>query len=103
MLPLLLLRRSFLLMALGWILAGSLVAADFEPGRSYFGEKEYIEYLPGDLPLVISAPHGGREAPEDIPQREKGVVQIDTNTQELARAIAGEIHARTGHRAHLII
>ncbi|MGB8167384.1 MAG: hypothetical protein WCF18_07820, partial [Chthoniobacteraceae bacterium] len=32
-----------------------------------------------------------------------GVLEIDTNTQELARTIAAEIHTRTGHHAHLII
>lgn len=74
-----------------------------EPGRSVFGEKKYIEAIPGDLPLVISAPHGGRETPEEIATREAGVVQIDMNTQELARAIADEFRARTGHRPHLVI
>ncbi len=53
--------------------------------------------------LKRSAPHGGRETPEEIPQRAKGVTQSDTNTQELARTIAEEFHARTGHRPHLII
>jgi N-formylglutamate amidohydrolase len=80
-----------------------LHAAEYRPGRSYFGERNFIEYLPGDLPLVISAPHGGREDPEEIPQREAGVVQMDTNTQELARAIGEEVLARTGHRPHLIL
>ncbi len=94
-------RRKFLLTLTGACVAQSLTAAD--SGRGIFGEKNYIEYLPGDLPLVISAPHGGRETPDEIPTREKGVVQIDTNTQELARTIAEEIQARTGHRPHLII
>ncbi|MEQ1862276.1 MAG: hypothetical protein ABMA13_20350 [Chthoniobacteraceae bacterium] len=86
-------RRTFLVLAL---LAARVVAAEF-------GDQKYIEYLPGDLPLVISAPHGGREEPAGIPSREKGVLQPDTNTQELAREIADEIVARTGHRAHFII
>lgn len=97
-------RMNFLLRALSIALMFSrCCAADFAPGRSVFGTKNYIEYIPGDLPLVISAPHGGREKPDEIPVREKGVVQMDANTQELARAIAEEIHARTGHRPHLII
>lgn len=80
-----------------------LAAAELSPGRSVFGEKNYIEYIPGDLPLVISAPHGGREKPDDIPTRESGVVQMDANTQELARAVADEVQTRTGHRPHLIM
>lgn len=98
------LSRRHLLIGLAWLpFAAGLAWAEEMPGRSYFGEKSYIEYLPGDLPVVISAPHGGREKPEEIPSRTQGVVDIDTNTQELARTIADEIHARTGHRPHLII
>lgn len=96
-------RRTFFI-ALAWLsLTGAVPAADLAPGRTYFGEKNYIEYLPGDLPLVISAPHGGREKPDELPERTKGVVDIDTNTQELARTIADELQARTGRRPHLII
>ncbi len=83
--------------------ATELATAEVAPGRPIFGEKRYIEYQPGDLPLVISAPHGGRVTPEEIPERTTGVVQIDTNTQELARRIAEEIETRTGRRAHLIV
>jgi N-formylglutamate amidohydrolase len=83
------------------LLTASLFGA--EPGESTFGDKKYVEYIGGDLPLVISAPHGGREKPAEIPTRQQGVVQMDTNTQELARAIGAEIFARTGHHAHLII
>lgn len=98
------LRRRAFLLTLTWLsLVGAIHAADFAPGRSNFGEKSYIESIPGNLPLVISAPHGGREKPDEIPQREKGVVDIDTNTQELARAIADELQKQTGHRPHLII
>ena len=96
-------RRCFLSGLAGLSFAAATAAAEDAPGRGQFGEKNYIEYLPGDLPLVISAPHGGREKPEEIPSRTQGVVDIDTNTQELARTIADEIHARTGHRPHLII
>jgi hypothetical protein len=72
-------------------------------GKSTLGESGYIEYVRGDLPLILTSPHGGRETPEDFPDRTKGVLQTDTNTQEFARAIAAEIHSRTGHHAHLVI
>ena len=35
------------------------VISNYEVGKSYFGRKNYVEYIPGDLPIVISAPHGG--------------------------------------------
>jgi N-formylglutamate amidohydrolase len=85
------------------LFASSVLAADLVPGQSVFGERRYTEYIPGDLPLVISAPHGGRETPSKIPDRTSGVLQADTNTQELARAIAEEVRAKTGRHMHLII
>ncbi len=83
--------------------AGVSLAAEMPPGKSTFGEGNYIEYIAGDLPLIICAPHGGREVPEEFPDRTRGVIQIDTNTQELARAVAAEITSRTGHYPHVII
>jgi hypothetical protein len=74
-----------------------------QPAAPVYGEKKYIEYTAGDLPLVISAPHGGRETPEEITTREKGVVQMDANTQEVARAVVAEFTKRTGQRPHLVV
>ena len=78
-------------------------AEEMTPGKSVFGRRNFIEYIPGNLPLVIAVPHGGREKPADIPDRTHGVTDMDANTQELARSIAAVIHARTGRHAHLII
>lgn len=72
------------------------------PGQSYFGTDRYIEYLAGDLPIVLTSPHGGSLKPTAIPNRQQGVTGMDVNTQELARAVADEFYARTGHRVHLI-
>src|SRR5947209_6304170 len=86
------------------ILCAPLCADEnYQPGKSYFGRNRYIEYLAGDLPFILSAPHGGRERPDELPDREKGTFAFDTNTQELARAIAEELHARTNHWPHIII
>ena len=73
------------------------------PGQSTFGTDRYIESLAGDLPLVLTAPHGGRLRPATLPNRTAGVTDMDANTQELARALADELFARTGHHAHLVV
>ncbi len=80
-----------------------VAAKVFEPGKSYFGSSNYAEYLAGNLPVIIAAPHGGRERPENIPDRTKGTFAFDTNTQELAREIAAEFHRHTGRHAHVVI
>lgn len=63
----------------------------------------YIEYLPGELPVIITAPHGGREKPETIPDRPSGTFAFDSNTQELARTIGETFKARSGKNIPLVI
>jgi hypothetical protein len=75
----------------------------YEPGKIYFGRSNYVEYLAGDLPVILSAPHGGRERPDEIPDRKEGTFAFDTNTQELARAVRQEFFERTGHYPHVIL
>ncbi|MEO6037672.1 MAG: hypothetical protein ABIQ93_04605 [Saprospiraceae bacterium] len=82
-----------------------LAAQSYLPGQSYFGANDYIEYVAGNLPLILSAPHGGSLKPAGIPDRDcAGCSYLkDTNTQELARAVAEAIFARTGCYPHLVI
>src|SRR5947207_15928869 len=96
------LRHAPLLAAL-FLFFSFAAAEEYQPGQTYFGRNKYIEYLAGDLPLIFSAPHGGREKPDELPDREQGTFAFDTNTQELARAITNELQTRTGHWPHVII
>lgn len=79
------------------------VVAAWEPGRSYFGRRLYVEYVPGDLPLILSAPHGGAMTPEEIPDRTWGTTDTDRNTIETLLAARDAIVERTGAAPHLII
>jgi hypothetical protein len=84
--------------------AASFLVQQLHAGeKALFGEKEYIEYLPGTLPLIISAPHGGTLKPADIPNRTEGKVAQDSNTQELSRLIRDEMQRQYGGTPHLII
>jgi hypothetical protein len=76
---------------------------EYVPGQSYYGRNQYIEYIAGDLPIVLAAPHGGYVTPEEIAERTWGTMAQDRQTQELARAIADSVHARTGGYAYIII
>lgn len=75
----------------------------FVPGQSYFGRNNYVEYLAGDLPVVISAPHGGDLTPDEIDDRSFGSTAADANTQELVREIATVVQQRTGRFPHIVI
>jgi N-formylglutamate amidohydrolase len=85
------------------LLSATASAADLVPGQPLISANKFTEFIPGDLPLVVAAPHGGRETPADVPDRTKGVLIPDTNTMELARAIAAEVHKKTGRHMHLVM
>ena len=39
----------------------------FIAGQSYFGQNNYVEYIAGDLPIIIVVPHGGTLIPVNLP------------------------------------
>lgn len=94
----------------------------------YFSANKYIEYIPGDLNIILSVPHGGYLKPESIPDRDAGAsfkgcvvydhkyhkykdpkkwpvrVKCDLMTIELAISISDELaKIWDGHRPHVIL
>lgn len=56
----------------------------------------------GDLPLVVSVPHGGTHFPDKWVVRTDGVKVRDTNTYELSLALRDAIRRRIGGKPFLI-
>ena len=77
--------------------------SDFVPGTSYSGRRGYVEYIPGDLPVVMSAPHGGDMTPAEIPDRTWGTLVTDTNSRETVLAIREAFIEGTGSAPHVVI
>ena len=77
----------------------------FSPGVIYRDTTGYVEYRAGNLPLIISAPHGGSVQPDSIPDRTcSGCVTVkDSYTQEIAEGLYDEIYRETGCYPHVII
>jgi hypothetical protein len=73
------------------------------PATVYRGRRDYVDYEPGTLPLVISAPHGGTMTPSEMADRTSGTTIRDLNTDMLADEVADAIEARLGQRPHLIV
>lgn len=91
-----------------WLLASHSISSSaqtFIPGVSVLDATGYVEYIPGNLPVVLSAPHGGYLEPTSIPDRDcVGCVYIrDAYTQELSRSIVDDFEEETGCYPHLII
>lgn len=77
----------------------------FTPGVPSFDSNGYVEYIPGNLPVIISVPHGGYLEPSSIPNRDcDNCVYIrDSYTQELARSMSEAFFEQMGGYAHIII
>ncbi len=76
---------------------------DYVAGQTYFGREQYVEYQAGDLPIIVSAPHGGYEEPAELPNRTWGTTGQDRQTQEIARALREALHDRLGGWPHVVI
>jgi hypothetical protein len=87
----------------------SIPPGPYTPGQSYFGQSQYIEYIAGNSPVILSASHGGDLIPPEIPDRTSGscggtaTTGKDLNTRELTLAIQQSFRARFGKYPHVII
>jgi hypothetical protein len=100
-------KRSASFLALLLCNLAVAVAADdstFVPGTSYFGRNNYIEYIAGNSPYVLSAPHDGFLKPAEIPDRTGDITTgHESNVQDLIRKIGQTVFAREGRFPHIII
>lgn len=58
--------------------------------------------FPGDGPVVICAPHGGRLKPSEVADRRQGVLGEDANTADLGLRLQQAIAARSGLKPALL-
>jgi len=77
--------------------------SDEFPGKSILGRNEYIQYIPGTLPLVLSAPHGGYKKPDEIKDRVDGTDHWDKLTIEATLAIQKSFYEMTGKYPYVIL
>ncbi len=80
-------------------------AQTYQAGNTYFGAQNYIEYHAGNMPIIITAPHGGRLEPATIPDRTCATCTtvMDGNTMELAMQIDTALRQEFGCFPHIII
>ena len=56
-------------------------------GQTYQGRNGYTTFYPGNIPVILSIPHGGDISPPEISNRTYGITVTDSNTIELGIAI----------------
>ncbi|TGM97823.1 hypothetical protein EHR10_13035 [Leptospira yasudae] len=64
---------------------------------------DWSEIQVGELPIIITAPHGGSLLPADMKTRTTGTLGNDSNTADLALKIRNELQKLLGKRPHLIL
>ena len=82
-----------------------LFSQTFVPGRTYFDSSGYVEYRAGNLPIIISAPHGGSLEPSIIPDRNCSgcISEKDAWTKNIAEGMYNAFIKQTGCYPHVII
>ena len=75
------------------------------PDHGVMSKNGYVEYIPGNLPIVISVPHDGEKGPDFIPDRSGGEIhtKADAQTQKLGYAIRQAFYDLTGKVPFVII
>ncbi|MGB1041305.1 MAG: T9SS type A sorting domain-containing protein, partial [Flavobacteriales bacterium] len=84
----------------------SSFAQTYVAGNIYFDSTSFVEYRAGNLPIIISASHGGTLEPTGIPDLScNGTPSgfIDSYTKEIAEGIYNTFYVETGCYPHVII
>lgn len=96
--------------ALAWPICIALLHAPVHAAERTPAEMVLVRQ--GTMPIILTAPHGGREAIPGVapritqgkPSGGRGYVTVtDTNTDKLALGIAAEIKALTGKEPYLVL
>jgi len=87
------------------IVIGALSArGQYTVGSTYYGTNNLIQYVYGNLPIIITAPHGGGLT-GNLPDRTcPGITTAtDTNTDDLAIALQNKLADILGKTPHLVV
>lgn len=105
--------RSMLRRTRQWCAAAVMAAAAITPvhaqPEAVFGRQRFVEYLPGNAPVILTAPHGGLLEPSEMPDRTtaacgRRVTTVhDRHTADLARVMQARFAAAHGIWPHVVI
>jgi len=88
--------RPVLLIGLGFVAMALARGAPALPAA-------WLDTRPGDLPVILAAPHGGTLNPDELPDRTAGVIVSDAHTSDLALRVAAALRQRSGAAPHVVL
>src|SRR3954454_139854 len=72
-------------------------------GPSLPASSELVDARAGTLPLLLSAPHGGIEQPEGVPERTTGLRRLDGRTRLLAEQLVPRLELLLGGSPYVVL
>jgi hypothetical protein len=92
-------KKKILLIALLILLVTS-IKAQYTVGVSYYGDSSWIEYIPGNMPIIIVAPHAGNLQPTSLPDintrgSDNGTMDLALFMRDSLHFKASKMHARS--------
>ena len=78
------------------------------PGKLKSVSNATMTFAPGNLPIILTAPHGGKNEVPGVPERvgkgvDRFVAKTDAETAQLTEALADSIEKQTGQRPYVVI
>lgn len=92
--------------ARGWSIAGIILGlALTDPAVAEFSTENFVSFQRGELPILLTAPHGGAGEPPGVSERTlpSGNKSSDTLTAELTREVAAALEDLLGARPYVVI
>ena len=82
----------------------SVFSQTYIPGNTYYDSTGYVEYRAGNIPIIISVPHGGDLEPQTIPNRNCSECskRTDAMTKLITEGMYDAFNAQTGCYPHVI-
>jgi N-formylglutamate amidohydrolase len=69
---------------------------------AYSPQSQLVDARAGSLPLLLTAPHGGIEQPEGVPERSHGLRRLDGRTRILGEHLVPRLQALLGGRPYVV-
>jgi N-formylglutamate amidohydrolase len=95
--------KRITIVSLAFILCAFTLSAMQRESQNQIQRENYVIFQRGDLPIIITAPHGGKIKIPEIPDRQNGTTVWDGYSLELAQLVSDELFKLIGARPYIVL